>query len=147
MDELEFEIEKWKTRLDEKFRMFIGYYESDELKETARRFFELGKKLNNNHQNNTIMSKLSGMEWGKKAYIVLSIAVVVVIWAVFFVSLFFGRLSHGPVEANWLEEVMKWVVMTPILVIIVDVVAYALIATTASRKAEGLDEKKDKTKK
>ena len=92
------------------------------------------------------MSKIDGFNWGKKAYIVLSLAVVVVILAVFFVSLFFGRLSHGPVEANWTEEVMKWVVMTPILVIIVDVTFYALIATTASRKAEGLDEK-DKTKK
>ena len=93
------------------------------------------------------MSKIDGFNWGKKAYIVLSLAVVVVIWAVFFVSLFFGRLSHGPVEETWFGEVMKWVVMTLFLVIIVDVTFYALIATIASRKAEGLDEKKEKDKK
>ena len=90
------------------------------------------------------MSKLDGFNWGKKAYIVLSIAVIVVIWAVFFVSLFFGRPSHGPVEETWFGEIMKWVVMTPILVGIVDVTAYALIATIASRKADGLDEKDKK---
>lgn len=95
-------------------------------------------------KNNTIMSKLSGIEWGKKAYIVLSLAVVVVIWAVFFVSLFFGRLSHGPIEETWFGEIMKWAVMSVFLVGIVDVTFYALIATIASRKAEGLDEKKDK---
>ena len=89
------------------------------------------------------MSKLSGYKWAKKAYIILSLAVIVVIWAVFFVSLFFGRLSHGPVEANWTEEVMKWVVMTPFLVIIVDVIAYALIMTIASGKT---DETEDKDK-
>lgn len=88
------------------------------------------------------MSKIDGYSWGKKAYIVLSLAVVLIVWAVFFVSLFFGRLSHGPVEGTWFGEVMKWVVMTVVLVGIVDVIAYALIATIASRKADGLDEKK-----
>lgn len=88
------------------------------------------------------MSKIDGFSWGKKAYIVLSLAVVLIIWAVFFGSLFFGRLSHGPVEETWFGEIMKWVVMTLVLVGIVDVIFYALIATIASRKADGLDEKK-----
>lgn len=86
------------------------------------------------------MSKINGYKWAKKAYIILSVATVAIIWACFFGSLFFGRLSHGPVEANWTEEVMKWVVMTPILVIIVDVIAYALIMTIASGKTD--EEKK-----
>lgn len=90
------------------------------------------------------MSKINGYNWGKKAYLFLSLAVVAIIWGCFFVSLLFGRLSHGPIEETWFLEVMKWVVMTPILVVIVDVVFYALIATDASRKAEGLDEKQKK---
>lgn len=90
------------------------------------------------------MSKLSGYKWAKKAYILLSIAVVVIIWACFFGSLLWGRLSHGPVEANWTEEVWKWLFMTPVLVVIVDVIAYALIMTIASGKTNELDEKSDK---
>ena len=85
------------------------------------------------------MSKQDGLAWGKKAYLCLSLAVVAVIWICFFGSLLFGRLSHGPVEETWFLEVMKWVVMTPVLVGIVDGVAYAWIATVASRKGDGID--------
>lgn len=85
------------------------------------------------------MKKFDGLAWGKKVYLWLSLGVVAVLWIVFFISLFFGRLSQGPVEATWFGEVMKWVVMTPILVVIVDVIAYALIGTFASRKKDGLD--------
>ena len=96
------------------------------------------------------MSRTEGMNWGKKAYLWLSLAVVVVIWACFFGSLLFGRLSHGPVEETWFGEVMKWVFMTGVLVVIVDVIAYAWIATVATRKAHNLEapkkEKEDEEK-
>ena len=90
------------------------------------------------------MENSEGYKWAKKAYIVLSVATVLAIWALFFVSLFWGRLSHGPIEANWFEEVMKWVVMTPLIVLAVDVVAYAWIGATASRKDDGIDESQKK---
>lgn len=89
------------------------------------------------------MSKLSGYKWAKKAYIILSLAVVAIIWACFFGSLLWGRLSHGPVEETMFLEVMKWVVMTPFLVIIVDVIAYALIMAIASGKADEPEEEDD----
>lgn len=94
------------------------------------------------------MSRTEGMNWGKKAYLWLSLAVVAIIWIAFFVH--FVILGHSPVEANWTEEVLKWVVMTPVLVGIVDVIAYAWIATVASRKAHNLEaprkEKEDEEK-
>lgn len=89
------------------------------------------------------MQKFDGLAWGKKVYLWLSLAVVAVIWLVFFISLFFGRLSNGPVEATWFGEIMKWVIMTPVLVLIVDGISYALIGTLASRKQAGLDSPKD----
>ena len=85
------------------------------------------------------MKKIDGLAWGKKVYLWLSLAVVAVIWICFFGSLLFGRLSHGPVEETWFGEVMKWVVMTPILVVLVDCIAYALIMTNAARKEHDLD--------
>lgn len=88
------------------------------------------------------MSKQTGYKWAKKAYLFLSLAVVAIIWGCFFISLFFGRLSHGPIEANWTEEILKWVVMTPVLVVIVDVIAYALIMTIASGKGDDLPDTK-----
>lgn len=92
------------------------------------------------------MSREDGIKWAKKAYILLSLATVFVIWACFFASLFWGRLSRGPIEANWFEEVMKWVVMTPLIVLAVDVIAYAWIGTVASRKSDGIDESQKKGK-
>ena len=90
------------------------------------------------------MKKFDGLAWGKKVYLWLSLGVVAVIWIAFFLSLFFGRLSYGPVEETWFGEVMKWVVMTPALVVIVDCIAYALIGTLAARKDAGLDNKDKK---
>ena len=93
------------------------------------------------------MEKSDGYKWAKKAYIILSLVVVAVIWACFFASLLWGRLSRGPVEETWLLEVLKWVFMTPFIVLGVDVIAYAWIGTTASRINDGIDEsqkKKDK---
>lgn len=83
------------------------------------------------------MSKQDGLNWARKAYIWLSLAVVAIIWIAFGVH--FGIQGHSPVEANWFEEVMKWVVMTPVLVVIVDCIFYAIIGTIASRKADGID--------
>ena len=83
------------------------------------------------------MSKQDGLNWARKAYIWLSLAVVAIIWIAF--GVYFGIQGHSPVEANWFEEVMKWVVMTPILVVIVDGIFYAIIGTIASRKADGID--------
>ena len=85
------------------------------------------------------MAKGDGLKYVKKAYLWLSLAVVAVIWACFFGSLFFGRLSHGPVEDTWFEEVTKWLFCTPFLVIIVDVIAYAVIMTNALRKEHDID--------
>ena len=87
------------------------------------------------------MKKFNGLAWGKKVYLWLSLGVVAIIWIVFFLSLFFGRLSQGPVEGTWFGEIMKWVVMTPVLVLLVDGIAYALIGTLAARKDAGLDNK------
>lgn len=104
MESIEFEIEKWKSRLDEKFRMFVGYYESDELKETARYFFELGKELN----NKTLTSKHTTMDKKQFGYIftagmcMLPTIILLIAWFV----------SGGKViEANMFEEVAKWVFM------------------------------------
>lgn len=83
------------------------------------------------------MAKGDGTKWGKKAYLVLSLAVVAIIWVAFFIH--FVIFGHTPVEANWTEEVMKWVVMTPVLVGVVDGIAYALIGTIASRKEHDLE--------
>lgn len=94
------------------------------------------------------MSRENGMNWGKKAYLWLSLAVVAVIWLCFFVK--YVILGHAPVEGNWGEEVGKWLFMTPFLVAIVDVIAYAWIGTVASRKAHNLEapkkEKEDEEK-
>lgn len=78
-----------------------------------------------------------GIAWAKKAYLWLSLVVVAIIWIAFFVH--FVILGHAPVEANWGEEVGKWLLMTPILVGIVDAIAYAWIGTVASRRAHGLE--------
>ena len=78
-----------------------------------------------------------GISWAKKAYLWLSLGVVAVIWIAFFVH--FVILGHAPVEANWGEEIGKWLLMTPVLVVIVDVIAYAWIGTVASRRAHGLE--------
>lgn len=83
------------------------------------------------------MAKGDGLKYVKKAYTILSLLVVAVIWIAFGVH--FGIQGHGPHEANWFEEVMKWVVMTPILVVLVDCIAYALIMTNAARKEHDLD--------
>ena len=83
------------------------------------------------------MAKGDGAKWGKKAYWVLSLAVVAIIWVAFFIH--FVIFGHSPVEANWGEEIGKWLLMTPILVVIVDVIAYALIGTIASRKEHDLE--------
>ena len=83
------------------------------------------------------MSKQDGLNWAKKAYLWLSLAVVAVIWICFFFH--FAVFGHSPVEANWFEEVMKWVVMTIVLVPLVDCIFYAWIATVASRKGDGID--------
>ena len=93
------------------------------------------------------MNKLSGYKWAKKAFIILSAAVVAIIWAGFFISLFCGRLSHGPIEETWFLEVLKWLAMTPPLVVIVDVIAYAVIMTAASGKIEQVEDSKDEEKK
>jgi uncharacterized membrane protein len=94
------------------------------------------------------MSRQDGINWGKKAYLWLSLAVVAIIWIAFFVH--FVILGHSPVEANWGEEVGKWLLMTPVLVVIVDVIAYAWIMTVATRKAHNLEapkkEKEDEEK-
>ena len=84
-----------------------------------------------------IMAKGDGSKWAKKTYWILSIAVVLIVWLAFFFH--YVVLGHSPVEANWTEEVLKWVVMTPVLVGIVDVIAYALIGTIASRKEHDLE--------
>ena len=78
-----------------------------------------------------------GTAWAKKAYLWLSLAVVAIIWIAFLVH--FVILGHAPVEANWGEEIGKWVLMTLILVPLVDVIAYAWIATVATRRAHGLE--------
>ena len=78
-----------------------------------------------------------GINWAKKAYLWLSLAVVAIIWIAFLIH--FVILGHAPVEANWGEEIGKWLLMTPVLVVIVDAIAYALIGTIASRRAHGLE--------
>lgn len=78
-----------------------------------------------------------GTTWAKKAYLWLSLAVVAIIWIAFLVH--FVILGHAPVEANWGEEIGKWVLMTLVLVPLVDVIAYALIGTIAARRAHGLE--------
>lgn len=84
-----------------------------------------------------IMAKGDGYKWAKKTYWILSIAVVLIVWLAFFFH--YVVLGHSPVEANWTEEVLKWVFMTPVLVGIVDAIAYALIGTIASRKEHDLE--------
>lgn len=93
------------------------------------------------------MSKKDGLKWAVKAYLILSLVVIVLIWGAFFISLFWGRLSHGPVEGNWTEEIMKWVVMTPVLILIVGGIFYPWIATVASRRANGIDESQKRKEK
>ena len=83
------------------------------------------------------MSRQDGLSWGKKAYLWLSLGVVAIIWIAFLIH--FVILGHAPVEANWGEEIGKWLLMTPVLVVIVDVIAYAWIGTVASRRAHGLE--------
>jgi hypothetical protein len=91
------------------------------------------KKINVN-----IMSDRNvGTAWAKKAYLWLSLVVVAIIWIAFLIH--FVILGHAPVEANWGEEIGKWLLMTPILVGIVDCIAYALIGTIAARRAHGLE--------
>lgn len=84
-----------------------------------------------------IMAKGDGKKWGKKAYLVLSLAVVAIIWVAFFIH--FVIFGHAPVEGSWGEEVGKWLLMTPVLVGIVDAIAYALIGTIAARKEHDLE--------
>lgn len=81
-----------------------------------------------------------GFTWAKKAYLWLSLAVVAIIWIAFLIH--FVILGHAPVEGNWGGEIAKWLVMTPVLVGVVDGIAYALIGTIASRRAHGLGGKK-----
>ena len=103
MKSLEFEIEKWKSRLDEKFRMFVGYYESDELKETARHFFELGKESNNKSltsKNTTTMDK--------KKFGYIFMAGMCMLPTIILLILWFAN-GGKVVEANMFEEVAKWV--------------------------------------
>ena len=116
MESIEFEIEKWKSRLDEKFRMFVGYYESDELKETARYFFELGKELNNKaltSKNTTMDKKLKFMWWAAILTAVVSAIVFVIVGL------------KAPVEAgmsqfgHWLKVFFGWVLVTAILEVFV----------------------------
>ena len=83
------------------------------------------------------MAKGDGAKWGKKAYTVLSLAVVAVIWIAFFIH--FVIFGHAPVEANWGEEIGKWLLMTGVLVVLVDVIAYALIGTISARKEHDLE--------
>ena len=83
------------------------------------------------------MANGDGAKWGKKAYTVLSLVVVAIIWVAFFIH--FVIFGHAPVEANWTEEVLKWVLMTVVLVPLVDVIAYALIGTIAARKEHDLE--------
>ena len=83
------------------------------------------------------MAKGDGAKWGKKAYTVLSLAVVAIIWIAFLIH--YVILGHAPVEGNWGEEIGKWLFMTPFLVVIVDAIAYAWIATVATRRAHGLE--------
>ena len=83
------------------------------------------------------MANGDGAKWGKKAYTVLSLAVVAIIWIAFFIH--FVIFGHAPVEANWGEEIGKWLLMTLVLVGAVDVIAYAWIATVASRKEHDLE--------
>ena len=78
-----------------------------------------------------------GTTWAKKAYLWLSLAVVAIIWIAFLVH--FVILGHAPVEANWGEEIGKWVLMTLVLVPLVDVIAYALIGTISARKEHDLE--------
>lgn len=84
------------------------------------------------------------VKWGKKVYMWLSVGTAAIIWLVFFISLFFGRLSYGPVEATWFGEILKWIFMTVVIVGIVDGLAYSLVMIIGHRKAAGLDKKKDK---
>lgn len=83
------------------------------------------------------MAKGDGLKYVKKAYTILSLLVVAVIWIAF--GIHFGIQGHGPHEETWFAEVMKWVVMTPVLVILVDCIAYALVMTNAARKEHDLD--------
>ena len=92
------------------------------------------------------MARQDGVKWVKKTYLFLSLAVVLLIWGCFFCSLFWGRLSHGPVEGNWFEEVMKWVVMTPILVGIVDGIFWSVIMVGGHVAASKADKEKEKEK-
>ena len=83
------------------------------------------------------MAQGEGIKFAKKAYLWLSLGVAAIIWIAFFFH--YIVLGHAPVEGNWTEEVMKWVVMTPVVVGIVDAVFYALIGTIASRKEHDLE--------
>lgn len=92
------------------------------------------------------MARQDGIKWVKKSYLFLSLAVILLIWGWFFCSLAWGRLSHGPVEETWFLEVMKWVVMTPILVGIVDGIFWSLIMIGGHVASEKADKKKDEKK-
>lgn len=83
------------------------------------------------------MAKGDGLKYVKKAYTILSLLVVAIIWIAFGVH--FGIQGHGPHEETWFAEIMKWVVMTPVLVVLVDCIAYALVMTNAARKEHDLD--------
>lgn len=76
----------------------------------------------------------NNINWGKKAYITLSLIVVAIIWIAFIVHFFV--LGNTPTEANWTEEIAKWVVMTIFVTGIVDGAAYAVIASIAARKKD-----------
>lgn len=117
MEGLEFEIEKWKSRLDEKFRMFVGYYESDELKETARYFFELGKKSNN--------QSLIPKDMDKKQFGYIFTAGMCMLPTIILIVVWFAT-GGKVVEANMFEEVAKWIVGGAFVVGILEVFTYVL---------------------
>lgn len=45
----------------------------------------------------------------------------------------FQKFGHL-VEATWTEEILKWILMTIVVIVIFDVIIYALVGTYVSRK-------------
>lgn len=77
------------------------------------------------------MSEFNAKKWAIKVYIWLSLAITAIIWSIFLINLWLG---NGPIEETWTEEILKYVVLTPVIVGIVDGVAYPFIGVAASTK-------------
>ena len=77
------------------------------------------------------------VKWVKKAYLILTLVVVAVIATIFFA---FGPLATGVlIEETLFGEIMKWVVMTLLILIICYVIAYPVFMIRANRLKDGLD--------